>query len=147
MTRKAQRTQDDHEDQDDDKIRIDKWLWAARFFKTRNLAKQAIEGGKIHCDGQRVKASKEAVIGLALTIRQDLLEKVVIIKALSDQRRGAPEAALLYEETEESKQKREQLAAERKAGLANFIISDHKPNKKERRQIHRFQNKFLLDED
>lgn len=147
MTRKAQRTTNDLVDDDDDgKIRIDKWLWAARFFKTRNLAKQAIEGGKIHCDGQRVKASKEVVVGLELTIRQDLTEKIVIVKALSDQRRGAPEAALLYEETEASKQKRDEQAAQRKAGLANFIISDHKPNKKERRQIHRFQNKFLLDE-
>lgn len=147
MTRKAQRAYQEDDDQDDDKIRIDKWLWAARFFKTRSLAKQAIEGGKIHCDGQRVKASKEMVVGLELTIRQDLTEKIVIVKALSDQRRGAPEAALLYEETEASKQKREEQAAQRKAGLANFIISDHKPNKKERRQIHRFQNKFLLDED
>lgn len=146
MTRKSQRTHEDDDDQDDDKIRIDKWLWAARFFKTRNLAKQAIEGGKIHCDGQRVKASKEMTVGLELTIRQDLTEKIVIVKALSDQRRGAPEAALLYEETEASKQKREKQAADRKAGLANFIISDHKPNKKERRQIHRFQNIFSLDE-
>ena len=146
MTRKSQRTHEDDDDQDDGKIRIDKWLWAARFFKTRNLAKQAIEGGKVHCDGQRVKASKEMTTGLELTIRQDLTEKVVIVKALSDQRRGAPEAALLYEETEASKQKREKQAADRKAGLANFIISDHKPNKKERRQIHRFQNIFSVDE-
>lgn len=145
MTRKAQRTP--IEEDDDDKIRIDKWLWAARFFKTRNLAKQAIEGGKIHCDGQRVKASKEMTIGLELSIRQDLTEKVVIVKALSDQRRGAPEAALLYEETEASKQKREEQAVQRKAGFANYIISDHKPNKKERRQIHRFQNMYSLDED
>ena len=146
MTRKSQRTYEEDDDQDDGKIRIDKWLWAARFFKTRNLAKQAIEGGKVHCDGQRVKASKEMTTGLQLTIRQDLTEKVVIVKALSDQRRGAPEAALLYEETEASKQKREKQAADRKAGLANFIISDHKPNKKERRQIHRFQNIFSVDE-
>jgi ribosome-associated heat shock protein Hsp15 len=122
-------------------------LWAARFFKTRNLAKQAIDGGKIHCDGQRVKASKEMLVGLTLTIRQDITEKIVVVKALSDQRRGAPEAALLYEETEESKQKREKQAADRKAGLANFIISDHKPNKKERRQIHRFQNMFSVDDE
>lgn len=146
MTRKSQRVPED-DDQDDGKIRIDKWLWAARFFKTRNLAKQAIDGGKIHCDGQRVKASKEMVVGLVLTIRQDITEKIVVVKALSDQRRGAPEAALLYEETEESKQKRAQQTADRKAGLANFIISDHKPNKKERRQIHRFQNMFSVDED
>lgn len=126
-------------DDDDGKIRIDKWLWAARFFKTRNLAKQAIDGGKIHCDGQRIKASKEIVIGLTLNIRQDLDEKTIVVKALSDQRRGAPEAALLYEETEDSKQLREKRSAERKAGLGSFIVSDHRPNKKQRRQIHRFQ--------
>lgn len=130
---------DQHQDGDDDKIRVDKWLWAARFFKTRNLAKQAIEGGKIHCDGQRIKASKEILVGLTLTIRQDLDERTVVVKALSDQRRGAPEAALLYEETEESKQLREKRSAERKAGLGSFIVSDHRPNKKERRHIHRFQ--------
>jgi ribosome-associated heat shock protein Hsp15 len=131
-------------DDDDDKIRIDKWLWAARFYKTRMLAKQAIDGGKIHCDGQRVKPSKEAVIGLALTIRQDWDEKTVVITALSAQRRGAPEAALLYKETEESKTLREKRATERKAGLGNYIISDHRPSKKERRHIHRFQRINLL---
>lgn len=133
----------DHDD-DDDKIRIDKWLWAARFYKTRSLAKQAIDGGKIHCDGQRVKPSKEAAIGLELTIRQDWDEKTVVIIALSAQRRGAPEAMLLYTETEASKALREKRAAERKAGLGNFIVSDHRPNKKERRHIHRFQRINLL---
>lgn len=129
------------------KVRIDKWLWAARFFKTRSLAKEAIEGGKIHCEGQRIKASKEISVGLYLTIRQDLDEKIVLVKALSDVRRGAPEAALLYEETEESKLTREKRSAERKAGLASFIVSDHKPNKKERRQIHRFQRVNLDNDD
>jgi ribosome-associated heat shock protein Hsp15 len=136
----------DHDD-DDDKLRIDKWLWAARFYKTRTLAKQAIDGGKIHCDGQRVKPSKEAVVGLTLTIRQDWDEKTVVITALSGQRRGAPEAALLYQETEESKALREQRSAERKAGLGNYIISDHRPSKKERRHIHRFQRINLLGAD
>ncbi len=135
------------DEDDDDRVRIDKWLWAARFFKTRNLAKEAIDGGKVHCDGQRVKPSKEAIIGLELTIRQHWDEKTVIIKALSDQRRGAPEAALLYEETEVSKELREKRAAERKAGLGAFIISDHRPNKKERRQIHRFQRINILGEE
>lgn len=135
------------DEDDDDKVRIDKWLWAARFFKTRSLAKEAIDGGKVHCDGQRVKPSKEATVGLALTIRQNWDEKTVVIKALSDQRRGAPEAALLYEETEASKALREKRAAERKAGLGAFIVSDHKPNKKERRHIHRFQRINLLGED
>ncbi|HCS63696.1 MAG TPA: RNA-binding protein [Cellvibrio sp.] len=136
--------QKNEQDDDDDKIRIDKWLWAARFYKTRNLSKQAIDGGKIHCDGQRIKPSKEVTIGLTLTIRQDLDEKIVVVKALSAQRRGAPEAALLYEETEESKTLREKRSAERKAGLGNYIISDHRPSKKERRHIHRFQRVNLL---
>jgi len=127
------------------KVRIDKWLWAARFFKTRNLAKQAIEGGKIHCDGQRVKASKEITVGIHLTIRQGLDEKTVLVTALSEQRGGAPEAALLYQETEESRVQREEQAAQRKAGMGSYIISDHRPNKKERRQIHRFERQYLDD--
>ena len=127
------------------KVRIDKWLWAARFFKTRNLAKQAIEGGKIHCDGHRVKASKEITTGLYLTIRQNMDEKTVLVTALSEQRRGAPEAALLYQETEESRTQREERAAQRKAGMGSYIISDHRPNKKERRQIHRFERKHMDD--
>ena len=131
----------------DTKVRLDKWLWAARFFKTRSLAKQAIEGGKIHCDGQRLKPSKEISVGITLTIRQDLDEKIVLVNSLSDQRRGAPEAALLYTETEASILEREKRSAERKAGLASFIISDHRPNKKERRQIHQFQRINLSDND
>ncbi|MDB4308110.1 S4 domain-containing protein [Gammaproteobacteria bacterium] len=123
-----------------DKVRLDKWLWAARFFKTRRLAKEAIDGGKVHCAGQRVKAAKEIAVGEMLMIRQGIEEKDVVVTALSDQRRGAPEAALLYAETDASKTLREQRAADRKAGSGGFIPSDHKPSKKERRQIHRFQN-------
>ena len=132
---------------EDTKIRLDKWLWAARFYKTRSVAKQAIESGKVHCDGQRVKASKEISIGDTLKIRQETEEKVVLVSALSDQRRGAPEAALLYEETEASKTLREKNAAERKAGLSGFLMSDHKPDKKERRQIHQFQRSNLSTDD
>ena len=129
------------------KVRLDKWLWAARFFKTRSLAKQAIDNGKIQCDGQRVKPSKEISLGVMLSIRQDLDVKIVEVKLLSDQRRGAPEAQLLYEETEDSKIQREKRSADRKAGMANYIISEHRPNKKERRQIHRFQNINASAED
>jgi len=126
-----------------DKVRIDKWLWAARFFKTRSLAKQAIEGGKVHCDEQRVKASKEISCGQTLTIRQGIDEKNVLVVALSDQRRGAPQAEALYSETPESLAKRERLAAERKA-LRGSLVSDAKPTKKQRRLIHRFNeiNRF-----
>lgn len=129
------------------KVRIDKWLWAARFFKTRSLAKDAIEGGKIHCDGQRIKANKEITVGLCLSIRQGLDEKTVVVKNLSDQRRGAPEAQLLYEETPESIALREKRAAERKAGLGAFIVSDTRPTKKDRRQIHRFQRINLYGDE
>ena len=65
----------------DTKVRLDKWLWAARFFKTRNLAKQAIEGGKVQCDGQRVKAAKEISVGITLAIRQDLDEAPGFVSA------------------------------------------------------------------
>jgi ribosome-associated heat shock protein Hsp15 len=123
-----------------ERVRIDKWLWAARFFKTRNLAKQAIEGGKVQIDGQRVKASKELTLNTRLTISQGFDQKEVVITALSEQRRGAPEAALLYTETEESQLKREKLALERKAAGIKPGASDGKPNKKQRRQIHRFVN-------
>lgn len=128
-----------------EKVRIDKWLWAARFFKTRNLAKQAIEGGKIQVDGQRVKASKDLTQGMTLLIRQGWDEKEVKVTALSDQRRGAPEAALLYEETEQSRQRREALATQRKLAGSLLAAGDTKPNKKQRRQIHRFKN-ILHDE-
>ncbi|WP_444906949.1 RNA-binding S4 domain-containing protein [Microbulbifer sp. ANSA003] len=119
-----------------EKVRIDKWLWAARFFKTRSIAKQAIEGGKVHADGQRVKASKEVTTGVKLSIRQgwDLLE--VEVTALSDQRRGAEIARTLYRETEDSIARREKEKTERQA--ANAGIQQERPNKKQRRQIHRF---------
>ncbi len=126
-----------------DKVRIDKWLWAARFFKTRSLAKQAIDGGKVHCDGQKVKASREIVSGQQLKIRQGFDEKEVEVLALSDKRRGAPEAALLYRESESSINKREMNAAERKAIRGN-LTSEHRPSKKQRRLIHKFKedNRF-----
>lgn len=128
-----------------DKVRIDKWLWAARFYKTRNLAKGAIEGGKVHCDGQRVKASKEIQAGISLTIRQGHDEKTIDVVELSDQRRGAPEAAKLYSETPDSLLKREKMAAQRKALHANQPHTEGRPSKKQRRMIHRFRD--LIDKD
>ena len=121
------------------KVRLDKWLWAARFFKTRGLAKKAIEGGKVHCAGQRVKVAKEISIGEQLTIRQGLERKDVVVTALSDQRRGAAEAALLYEESAASIEARTERAAERKAVRAGFTPNESRPTKKERRQLQRFR--------
>lgn len=123
-----------------DKVRIDKWLWAARFFKTRSLAKQAIDGGKVHLNGQRVKASKDITVGLTLKIRQGWDEKEILVNALSDQRRGANEAALLYEETESSVARRANEAEQRKLAHQTNPHNEGRPNKKQRRQIHRFIN-------
>ncbi len=120
------------------RLRLDKWLWAARFYKTRSVAKQAIDGGKVYCEGGRCKPGKEVEIGMEVRLRQGFDEKTVIIKALSEQRRGAPEAQLLYEETEESIEARLKQAAERKAQPSHGL-STGKPNKKDRRLIHRFK--------
>jgi len=122
------------------KVRIDKWLWAARFYKSRTLAKEAIEGGKVHCNGQRVKVAKEVVVGDTLTIRVGHDKREVGVIALSEQRRGAAEAALLYTETPESLAAREQHAAERRAGNAGFTPAQGKPDKKSRRALNRFKS-------
>lgn len=121
-------------------VRLDKWLWAARFFKTRSLAKAAIEGGKVQLDGNRVKVSKEVHVGDSLRIRQALDEKAVTVIAVTDQRRGAPEAQALYQETASSVERRESAAAARKAAGGMLERPLHKPSKKERRQIHRFRD-------
>ncbi len=122
------------------KVRLDKWLWAARFFKTRGLAKAAIDNGKIHFDGQRVKVSKEISVGAILQIRQGWDEKVVVVTQLSDQRRGAPEAQLLYAETAESLAKREEQALARKAAGGMIDRPAQRPTKLQRRQLHRFKD-------
>lgn len=126
-------------DKDDDKVRLDKWLWAARFFKTRALAKAAIEGGKVHCRGERCKPSKEPKVGDELQIRTGFDERTVVIQELSLVRRGAPQAQALYSETAESIVRREQAAALRKAGALG-VQTDGRPTKKQRRQIHQFRS-------
>lgn len=124
------------------KIRLDKWLWAARFYRTRTLAKQAIESGRVHYAGSRVKTSKEISVGDELTIRQGsataMTEKTVVVKALTAQRGNADAAQVLYSETEESKTRRAYYAEQRK--LANLARPDNKPNKKERRSLQRFKS-------
>jgi ribosome-associated heat shock protein Hsp15 len=127
------------------KVRLDKWLWAARFFKTRSLAKQAIEGGKVKCDGQRAKASKEIMNDAIISIRQGWDTKEVLVINLSDQRRGAPEAALLYAETPQSVEQRKVNSEQRKIlQSASGFQTEGRPNKKQRRQIHRFRD--LIDD-
>lgn len=121
-------------------VRLDKWLWAARFFKTRALAKQAIEGGKVHYQGARSKPSKMVEPGAVLTVRQGWSEKTVVIEGVSEQRRGAAEASRLYSETAESIAKRELETEQRKLQRAAVPQTRERPSKKQRRQIIRFKN-------
>jgi len=124
--------------EEDDKVRLDKWLWAARFYKTRALAKAAIESGKVHCRGERCKPGKEPRVGDEIQIRTGFDERTVVVQALSLVRRGAPEAQTLYAETEQSLAKREAAAAQRKAGALG-LTTDGKPSKKQRRDLFKFR--------
>ncbi|MBP9035518.1 MAG: RNA-binding protein [Pseudomonadales bacterium] len=125
----------------EERVRLDKWLWAARFFRTRNLARQAIEGGKVWYDGARTKVSKEVRSGAQLCIRQGFDEKTVTVRALSGERRGAPEAALLYEETAASVAARTAGADERRLQRAGQVLQEGRPGKRDRRLIHRFKER------
>ena len=123
------------------KVRIDKWLWAARFFKTRGLASEAIKGGKVAVNGSRVKPSRDVAIGDELQVRQGFDEKTVIVRALSERRGPASEAQLLYEETAESLQARERQKLLRQQDNAQRDRGQGRPTKRERRQIHSFTGK------
>nr|WP_300999915.1 ribosome-associated heat shock protein Hsp15 [Halomonas sp.] len=122
-----------------DSVRLDKWLWAARFFKTRALAKKAIEGGKVHYNGGRAKTSKNVELGALIRVPQGWDVWEVEVMALSDQRRGAPEARGLYRETDESVERRTREAEGRR--LTNQAMQHplKRPDKKQRRDIQRFQ--------
>ena len=117
-------------------LRMDKWLWAARFFKTRSLAAQAVDGGRVRVNEQRVKPAKEVHVGDELFIHIGEMEWVVQVRTLSGVRRGAPEAQQLYQESEANKTKRLQATAARKANASR--LEGGRPTKKDRRMIHRF---------
>lgn len=128
----------------DDGVRVDKWLWAARFFKTRSIATQAVNGGKVHLNGKRVKPSKNVKIGDSLTIQRGLAEFVVFIEGLNDKRRSAKEAVLLYSETEESILARQKSAEQRRllrAADGSMAAPLKRPSKRDRRRIISFTRK------
>ncbi|MDX9874111.1 MAG: S4 domain-containing protein [Spongiibacteraceae bacterium] len=124
-------------------VRLDKWLWAARFFKTRSLAKSAIETGKVLYNGERCKVSREVTPGAKLLVRQGWDDREVIVLAVSDQRGPAVVAQQLYQETDESIERRQQRAAESRTERLARVISPERPTKRQRRQIHDFQQQFL----
>ena len=123
------------------KVRIDKWLWAARFFKTRSLAKAAIEGGKVQLAGQKVKVSREVAPGDTMRIRQGWDEREVTVIATSEQRRAAPIARTLYEETEASVDRRARTAEARKAA-GKLARPSQRPGKHERKALERLRKQF-----
>jgi len=121
--------------------RLDKWLWAARFYKTRAIAKQMIDGGKVFYNGQRTKSGKAVCIGDIIKIRQGFEEKEVTIIALADKRKDATFAQTLYLESSSSIESREKNAIARKQGILLSPASDSKPDKKQRRQIRQFKER------
>ncbi len=124
-----------------DSLRLDKWLWAARFFKSRKNATDAINGGKVHLNGTRVKPSRAVKINDQLLITRDGFRYHVRVLGLNDKRRPAKEAQRLYEETEDSIRAREQEREIRKLNNASVHQSDKKPNKKQRRQMDKWRGR------
>ena len=123
-----------------DRVRLDKWLWAARFFKTRALAAEAIDGGKVDVNDARVKRAKMVQVGDAVRIRQTPFEHVVHVRGVSERRGPASVAATLYEETAESKAKREALATQIRS-MPHEDWDTGRPTKRDRRDIQRFRGR------
>lgn len=121
-----------------DRVRIDKWLWAARFYKTRALSAEAVEAGKVQVNGERVKPAKTLKRGDSLTVRNGPFMWTITVRAAGDRRGSAVEAAKLYEESMESRKAREQTAETIKAERLSNPFPKGRPTKKQRRQIHRF---------
>jgi ribosome-associated heat shock protein Hsp15 len=125
----------------DGRIRIDKWLWAARFYKTRALAAEAIAGGKVQVNGERVKRAKPLQVGDEVRIRHGPYEHQVVVRGLSDRRGPAVQAAALYEEKPESRAAREALALQLKSLHSAFLPERGRPTKKDRREINRLKGR------
>jgi ribosome-associated heat shock protein Hsp15 len=123
-----------------DRVRVDKWLWAARFFKTRGLASEAVDGGKVHVNGERVKAARALKLGDRLEIRRGPEEMEVVVVALADHRGPASVAQGLYTETEASAARRQQLADQRRILAAATPRPAGRPDKRARRRIIRFRD-------
>lgn len=123
------------------RVRLDKWLWAARFYKTRSLAAEAIEGGKVQVNGERVKRAKSLQAGDEVRIRLGPYEHQIVVRQLSERRGPASEAARLYEETPASKAAREAMALQLKSLHAAFAPERGRPTKKDRREINRLKGR------
>ena len=124
-----------------DAVRLDKWLWAARFFKTRALAAEAIDGGKVHLNGERVKRSKTLKLGDEVRVRLGPYEHRIVVRSTSDRRGPATVAATLYDELPESRATREALIEQRRMELAVGADDAGRPSKRDRRQIEQLRKR------
>ena len=129
------------DDEHDERVRLDKWLWAARFFKTRSLAAEAIAGGKVQVNGDRAKRARPLQVGDEIRVRLGPYEHHVVVRALSGRRGPATAAAELYEERPESRAAREAMALQLKTLHAAFISEKGRPTKKDRRDIDRLRGR------
>ena len=133
----------DDDENDDDRIRLDKWLWAARFFKTRSLAAEAIGGGKITLNGERAKPAKPVKLGDEVRVQLGPFQHVVIVRGLSERRGPASVAQTMYEETEASRAARARLAEQLRMAPAGLVYDEKgRPTKRDRREISRFRKGF-----
>ena len=122
-----------------DRVRLDKWLWAARFYKTRSLATEAVGGGKAEVNGERAKPAKPIKAGDEIRIRLGPYEHIVIVRGLAERRGSASAAQALYEETDASRQARDRLSAQLKLAPSVFVFEDKgRPTKKDRRDLSKF---------
>lgn len=127
---------------DSDRVRLDKWLWAARFFKTRSLATEAVAGGKVEVNGEPAKPAKAVKPGDEVRLRLGAFEHILIVRALSDRRGAASLARTLYEETESSRQARERITEQLRLAPGTFVYEDKgRPTKKDRRELARLIEK------
>lgn len=122
------------------RVRIDVWLWAARFFKSRSLAHAAVEGGKVTIDGARIKPGRPVTLGQMISIQCPRGDLEVVVEGLTTKRLGAPLAAKLYRETDESKKRRETLAEQR--ALAHSTAPEERPNSQDRSRIRRLKESW-----
>jgi len=123
-------------------VRLDKWLWAARFFKTRSVAREAVSGGKVHLNGNRAKPGRSLTPGDELRIQRGEEEYIITVVELSLRRGPAVVARSLYEESEENRSRREQLAEQRKLEHQQHASRERRPDKRQRRHLVRFKNKY-----
>jgi len=129
------------------RVRLDRWLWAARFFKTRSAAKDAIDGGKVHCGGQRAKPSKEIGVGTELVISRGMTEQTVIVTGIAETRGRASDAALLYRETDASLALRRESAEQRRLVGAPIAAPPARPDRRARRELVRMKQTRDDDDD